>query len=139
MFTHSKSDVVKQLLFNVDVNITLQQLLPVMENTETPQTLDFPSGIGRSNMLPLGEQMYAVGKIQQVTLGPNEATALGVACEEPVNSFTRLNEDGMFYHSLAYHCVGGKINKTICVYCRKSIELVLDKFCFLLTTHNSLL
>ena len=119
-FIHSKSDVVKQLLFNLDVNTTLQQLIPVMEGTETLQTLEFVRGVKRSNMLNLGEKMYAVGKIKQVTLGPDKATALGVAREEPVNSFTRLYKDCMFYHSLAYARVNGERNNTICIYSRKN-------------------
>ena len=92
----------------MDANITLQQLLPVVEDTGIQQTLDFFCEIGHSNMLPLGEQVFALGKILQVTLCPDEATALGVACEEPVNDFTRIYKNGMFYHFLAYHHVSGK-------------------------------
>ena len=41
-------------------------------------------------MFHVGKQTYAVGRIQQVTMCPDEATALGVACEERVNGFTRF-------------------------------------------------
>lgn len=40
-FIHSRSDSVSQLSFNVDVNITLQQLYPVLKTTENSDTLDF--------------------------------------------------------------------------------------------------
>ena len=42
-FIHNKFDVVKQLLFNVDVNVTLQQLMPILETNGDSTNIGLPS------------------------------------------------------------------------------------------------
>ena len=83
-------------------------------------------------MYPLDEHMYAVGKLEQITLDPNEAAALGLSSDEAVNSFTRLYKDGVLYHSLAYtHSEGKEI--TPCAFFVEERKFISDKFSFLLT------
>lgn len=64
-FIHNRSDVVRQLLFNIDVGITLQHIYPVLTDTETPEMLNYLSAVGnttvRNNMHKLESHLYAVG------------------------------------------------------------------------------
>ncbi len=119
-FIHNKSNVVRQLLFNVDVSITLQHLYPVLRETETHETLNFLSAVGhtevRHNMHELQPYVYAVGKHYPTVLAGNEADALGLEPGTVVEAFTRLYKDGVLYHSQAYSRSEGKRNNTICVY-----------------------
>lgn len=46
-FIH-KSDVVRQLLFNIDVSITLQHIYPILRDTETHETLRYLLAVGHN-------------------------------------------------------------------------------------------
>ena len=79
-FIHNKSDVVMQLLFNIDVNLTLQQFHPVLLEQESAATRSFLSHVThttqRSNMTAISNHTYAVGNFQRFMLSQEQATAL---------------------------------------------------------------
>ena len=117
-FIHNKSDVVKQLLFNLDVNLTLQQLYPNLEKHESDQVLEFLSPCAhvsrQHNMYYIANHMYAVGKLQSASLTTEQAFALGTGVGTKVELFTRLYAQGVLYHSTSYHRSEGKRNSTMC-------------------------
>ena len=117
-FIHNRSDVVTQLLYNIDVSVTLQHLYPVLTTSETEDTVEFLSPLNhttvRRNMMKLGEHMYVVGKLQSTVLG-EEATALGLESGAAVQAFTRLFKDGVLYNSTKFR-TEGKRDNTMCAY-----------------------
>lgn len=121
-FIHNRSEVVSQLLFNIDVHITLQQLYPVLTTTENSETLDFLSGVSgtdihvRRNMMKVDDHVYAVGKLSLTVLTEDQACALGVERGAVAQTFLRLYKDGALYHSQAYSRSEGKRDSTVCHY-----------------------
>ena len=118
-FIHNRHDVVTQLLFNIDVSVTLQLLYPVLSAHETDATVDFLSPLShivrRKNMVQLGDHLYSVGKIRSTNL-TDEAAALGLEAGTTVEAFTRLFKDGVLYHCTAYPQSEGKRDNTMCAY-----------------------
>ena len=114
-FIHNITEVVKQLLFNLDDHLTLQQLHSSLEVHETEEVLDFLSHTcRRANMLQLDSHLYAVGKLQSKSLMEDEAVALELELGTKVKVFTRLFRGGVMYHSTTYHKSEGKRNSTMC-------------------------
>lgn len=111
-FIHNKSDVVRQLLFSVDVSVTLQHIYPLLRGTETHETLSYLSAVGhtevRNNMHEIQAHVYAVGKRFPIALVGNNADAVGLEAGTIVEAFTRLYKDGVLYHSQAYSRLRGK-------------------------------
>ena len=116
---HNRSDVVTQLLFNIDVSVTLQHLYPVLRTSEAEETVKFLSPLsntpGRRCMIKLGEHLYIVGKPWSTIFQEDEATALGQEAEATVEVFTRLFKEGVLYHSKSF-CTEGKRDDTMCSY-----------------------
>ena len=119
-FIHNRHDVVTQLLFNIDVSVTLQHLYPVL-SAETDATVAFLSPLchmaKRRNMVQLDDHVYSVGKIRSTTLSlRDDAGALGLEAGATVEAFTRLFKEGVLYHSTAYSLSDGKHDNTMCAY-----------------------
>ena len=115
---HGKSDIIQQLIFNVDVSHTLQQVCMRLVEHESKQTMAYIERLAyhtpRSNMTYIGDHVYAIGQFRMAT--PTvEQSALGLTCTIP--TFSIMLKDNIVYHSTGYaHCVDGKRNSTYCCY-----------------------
>ena len=114
---HNKSDVVTQLLFNLDVTLTLQQLYPLLseyESEDTQSFLDMGHLPQRANMMPLYDHVYSVGKIYRDALTEEQGAALQLEQGTTVHFFSRLFMDGALFSSMAYVTSEKKRNDTFC-------------------------
>lgn len=115
---HGRSNIVPQLLFNVDVSQTLQLVHHKLAEHESEETMDFlntSSHIApRSNMTRIGEHMYVVGQCRVKTLTTEQCAALGA--DEPVPCFTKLYKDGVLYHCTSGAEVHAKRDSTVCAF-----------------------
>lgn len=114
---HGKSDVINQLLFNVDVRHTLQLVHHRLEQCETERTMVFIDRVShvapRTNMTQIAPHSYIVGQFQMSTPTAEQTEALGHV--NAVQAFTRLFKDGILYYSTSYtKGSGGKRNNMIC-------------------------
>jgi len=115
---HGKHHIVQQLLFNVDIDITLQLLFPRLLQTETDNTMTYLSRrkhqVSRPNMSLISEHNYVVGVCNKVNLSPEQASVLGL---HSARVFNRLCKDGVLYYAAQFHNgYKGKRNDTICCY-----------------------
>ena len=66
---HARSNIVDQLVFNVDLQLTLQLLHPILQQKESPKTLDFlmttNGSVQRRGMQKVKEHTYVVGSLVQ--------------------------------------------------------------------------
>ena len=60
---HGKSDIVNQLLFNINVGYALQLMYRELGSYESQEVMKFiyQSNAPRSNMIPIGQNAYAIG------------------------------------------------------------------------------
>ncbi len=66
---HGKHHIIKQLLFNVDISMTLQLLRPKLVEIEDDKTIAFLSRRApRANMNCIGNHVYTLGVIKQAKL-----------------------------------------------------------------------
>ena len=109
---HSRSNIVDQLFFNIDVQQTLQLLHPVLQQ-ESAEFLSFYSGTSpRRGMQSCGEGMYAVGSFDKTRLSVVNRELLG---NTQTRTFTRAFIKGALYHSAAYaKAAQGKRNNQVC-------------------------
>lgn len=111
---HGKSDIVHQLLFNVDVCYTLQQVQGKLLESESGRALEYINSCSaRSNMISLGAHTYVVGKHHITHLTPDQSAVLGSS--ERVEVFYRLFKDGVLYYCTSYNAQGKRDN-TYCCY-----------------------
>lgn len=116
---HSKHEIVDQLLFNVDMCYTLQQVKARLVNTESDRTLGYINNnfSVRSNMTLLEDHAYIVGKRFSANLTTEQSLTL--QCNEGVEAFYRLFKDGFLYYSTRYGA-SGKRENTYCFYINKA-------------------
>lgn len=102
---HSQANIIDQLVFNVDIQQTLQLLQPLLFNHE-PDVLEFLN-IRRilsysKKMKKIDDHMYILGKTVQKTISSEERNLLGIP-PGTIIIFTRLYYQGIIYHSSLYH------------------------------------
>ena len=104
-FVHNKSDVVSLLMFNIDMNITLQNISHVINQHESESTTSFLRHVNhsamRSNMTKLSEHTFAVGVLEQTSLTDEQVAALQLQ-DNIAHTFKRLYKDNTMFHSRAY-------------------------------------
>ena len=114
---HGKTDIVHQILFNINVGYTLQLLHPRLAEHESNScmTYIYQSIAPRSNMTRIAQNTYIVGP-SYVTLPNLEVrSALGTDCHERVEAFSRLYKDGTLYYSTDYtRACHNKRDDTVC-------------------------
>lgn len=119
---HGKHNITHQLLFNLDVSYTLQQVHGQLTQCESEKTLRFIDGVApRSNMTAIGNHAYIVGYHKIIKPTAEQSMALGSIPTVSVEAFWRLFKDGILYSSTTYaHGVSGKRDNTNCSYIDKS-------------------
>ena len=94
---HGKSDanIVKQLLFNVDVACTLQQVHTQLVECESEATLAYLhlTPRCRPNMVSIGSHTYILGQHKVITPTDDQLAALGTTGN--IEVFMRLYKDGV--------------------------------------------
>lgn len=115
---HGNSDIVYQLLFNIDVAHTLHQVYANLLENDSQQTVSYIEQIShltpRSNMKSIGSNMYIVGKCKLIV---PTAEIAAIVDSNSVEVFGRLFKDGVIYYSRNYtssKCV--KRENTYCCY-----------------------
>ena len=114
---HGKNRIVNQLLFNVDVSLTLQLLHPrllAIEDDDVLSLLTCNKHRNRSNMTNIGPHTYIIGKVNQQKLAPEQSRVVkrSSAC-----LFSRLYKNGILYYATEYSkACTGKRNNSICAY-----------------------
>lgn len=124
---HGKTDIVHQILFNINVGYTLQLLHPHLAEHESSScmTYIYQSIAPRSNMTRIAQNMYIVGP-SYVTLPNLEVrSALGTDCHERVEAFSRLYKDGTLYYSTDYtRASHNKRDDTVCSFHEPSSDSI---------------
>jgi len=117
---HGKNQIIKQLLFNIDVSITLQLLYPELLETEDDSVISFVTK-NRHNMTYVSQHCYIVGKTKQEKLSSEQGRALN---RSSARLFSRLFKSGTLYYATKYSrgCTG-KRNNTICAYTDDNSDL----------------
>lgn len=122
---HSKSEIVDQLLFNVDICHTLQQVKTKLVDIESDRTLEYINSnfSVRSNMTLLENHTYIVGKHSYTDLTSEQSATL--QCSSPgggrAEVFYRLFKDEILYYSTSYGA-SGKRENTYCCYLNEASE-----------------
>lgn len=129
---HGRTNLVPQLLFNVDVCCTLQYVQKELHDKESPMVFNYINGQEmnslRSNMLSLGDHTYAVGKRVMKTLSLEESTAS--LRHGLIEVFYRLYKNNSIYYSTDYGKTSErKRDNTYCSFMHKDqIEFGRIKF-----------
>lgn len=124
---HGKNQIIHQLLFNVDVSITLQLLQPRLLEIENENVIAFLAKDRRSssNMISIGAHTYIVGKVQKEILSPERSR---VVRRGSARLFSRLFKNGMLYYATEYStgCTGKRDN-SICAFADNEDEVSFGK------------
>lgn len=101
-FFHGCSDILHQLIFNIDVSHTLQFIHTKLIEHESEQTLQYlhPFNYSRHSMKCIGTRTYIVGKYHLAVPSTEQSSALGHSGNMEV--FTRLLKSGVLFHSTSY-------------------------------------
>ena len=99
---HGKNMILKQLLFDVDVNLTLQFIELHLSDGKATQVINTFSGVTlTNNIIQIDTHCYIVGSQFSVTLSCEQQQALYLA-ENTCIIFHRLFYNGVTFHS-NYH------------------------------------
>ena len=116
---HGKSDVVNQLLFNINVGYALQLMYPKLGSYESEDVMKFiyQTNAPRSNMILIGQNTYAIGQTSVIIPNREQASALGTLTHHRIETFSRLYKDGTLYYSTTYSRAScNKRDDTICCF-----------------------
>ena len=116
---HEKSDIVNQLLFNINVGYTLQLVYSKLATYETQAVMNFicRANVPRSNMILIGQNTYAIGQTSVVVTNQEQASALDILAHHRIVTFSRLYKDGTLYYSTNYSRAScNKRDDTICYF-----------------------
>ena len=124
---HGKSDIINQLLFNIDVSCTLQQVHPRLVQCESERTMTYIDRLShltpKTNMMCIGVHSYVVGHYRVSTPTIEQSTALRYTGN--IGVFSRMLKDGVLYHSTNYvNSTSGKRNNTHCCYQDKANDCI---------------
>ena len=115
---HSRSAILDQLVFNMDVQQTLKLIHPMLQEHKSEETLEILQSFGgdapRRNMRQVGDNTYTVGKVEPKKLSSTERQALQIHADSCVQSCSRMFHQGTLYHSTRYAKGFGKRDSTIC-------------------------
>ena len=116
---HGKDNVVDQLLFNVDVRLTLQLLYPCIEQTENDRTMNYINSLKsptyhKSKMIAIGLHTYVLGAVK--LLSPSTEQMEAIHHSGPIESFTCLLKNNIHYSVVSYRSGSLKRDDSICVF-----------------------
>ena len=110
---HGKNKIHQQMLFGIDVCITLQLLYPILSSQEDSSVIEFidqvNNNVSKSNMILMADHTYIVGASKTVTLNSKQCEAFH--CNSEV-TFTKLYKDGLIYRTRDK----ALRNDTVCVF-----------------------
>ena len=119
---HSRAEIVDQLVFNVDVQQTLQLLYPYLLKSESAELLDFLSRKTQNRaMHKIGEHTYILGKTMRKHISAEESELLGIP-HGTIETFTRVYHNGTIYHSSLYIKGEGKRNNQVCYFRKDNLK-----------------
>ena len=133
---HGKNHIIHQLLFNLDIRFTLQQLYPDLLKTENDSTIAYLSKIKfrapTCNMNCIELHTYVVGISRGMRLTAEQSRALHLPS---ARVFSRLYKNGILYYA-SDHYKGwmGKRNDTVCSYIQGDGTVCFGQIEFFLLT-----
>ena len=116
---HSRVNIIDQLVFNLDVQQTLQLLHPLLLKRESIEVLEFLNAMNgntpRRGMQQVGEHTYTLGKKMRRQASTVECELLGIPPGQ-IETFARVFHNGTTYHSASYFKGKGKRNNQVCYF-----------------------
>ena len=119
---HARSNVLDQIVFNTDIQQTLQLLYTLLQQKESLETLEFLLAMNgrapRRGMQRVKEHTYIVGSLMQKHLSAAEYELL---CSTPsdIQTFSRCFHNGTLYSSTSYVKGQGKRNNQVCQFSKE--------------------
>ena len=112
---HGTNKIVKQLLFNININLTIQSFYPSIKLHDSERVNEYLNDKVHitSTMTPIEERIFAIGPVKAIALSQEEQDAL--QSSETNQVFYRLYKEGTIYYSCGYNR-SGKRNNTFCIY-----------------------
>ncbi|SMN01058.1 hypothetical protein SPONN_2176 [uncultured Candidatus Thioglobus sp.] len=115
---HGKRNITHQLLFNVNVSYTLQQIHGCLAQSESKKVLNYIDAVHHANLRPnmksIGTHAYIVGKCRVINPTVEQSSALG--SNTTIEVFYRLFKDGILYYSTSFEKASSKRSNTNCCY-----------------------
>lgn len=126
---HGKAEIHHQLLFNIDVTCTLQQIHMHLLQCESEETLSYFNHYTQRQSNRVGNRSYIVGKCKLITPSSEESTALDYIGN--IEVYFRLLQRGILYHSSRYkQAFLGKRDNIHCCYRTTTGKLCLGRIEF---------
>ena len=101
---YGKSDILNQLIFNVNVQCTLQNMCSRILKNESGKIISHINNVvymaPRSTMTLISDHIYAIGR-HRVTVTTAEQSAV-LSFHGNIEIFYRLMKDGVLYYSTGY-------------------------------------
>ena len=117
---HGKHQIHQQLLFSVDVRITLQLLHPSLSIHEDDSTMRFidhvTNAVPRSNMTFISDHMYMVGPCKATILTDEQSQAFHCRTNSVHDTFSKLYKNGIMYASALRSRDDLLRNNTVCIF-----------------------
>lgn len=124
---HGKCNITHQLLFNVDVCHTLQQIHYHLTQVESEKVLNYVGALRhtnpRSNMKCINSHTYIVG--QQKMAIPTVEQSAALNSNANIEVFYRLYKQGILYSSTSFEKATSKRDNTNCCYEDKTTGCIL--------------
>lgn len=101
---HGRNQIHQQLLFSVDVCITLQLLRPALSEHDDASTLHYIDSVNKTapkcNMTLISEHTYIIGPCKSTSLSNKQCLALHCMANSVFSTFSKLYKDGLIYRSI---------------------------------------
>ena len=119
---HGNFDIFHQLLFNIDVQHTLQHVQTRLAKSDNERTMQYINHLShltpRSNMISIGRQSYVVGQCKATAATLEQSKILG--CTGNIEIFFRLLKDQVLYYCTHHRASEeGRRDNTYCCYSNK--------------------
>ena len=111
---HGTNKIVKQLLFNINIHLTLQSFYNILRSDENQRTIDYLNDeVHAKHMIPIANNISFIGPVRVAVLSQEEQDVLQSSVTNQV--FHRLYKEGTIYYSTRYDR-NNKRNNTFCVF-----------------------
>lgn len=128
---HSRANIIDQLVFNIDIQQTLQLLQPSLIKHESSDVMEHlhikRKPAYNTRMQKIEDHIYIVGKTIQRNISAEESNLLGITAGT-VTIFTRLFNHGVLYDSLSYHKRECKRNDQVCHFIHNDFKFGVIKY-----------
>lgn len=117
---HGKNQIHQQLLFSIDVCVSLQLLHPILNNHEDVATMDFINRVSnrtyRSNMTSINSHTYIVGPCKASVLTSKQSQAFHCNDHDVFDTFLKLYKDGVMYRTMSSSRDNSLRNDSVCIF-----------------------